>query len=195
VLWFSAGLLTYETTGDQTTGNQAVAEVHAPGGSGSPSHRHHREDEAWYILDGELTFRLGNEQRTASAAPWCSVPRLVLTRFRGDSADARFLLLLSLAGFEDSTRTCGSPGTAGFTLAPAATSVSMRSVVRSHRLVHRPPTLSRCSSSSCPGGRAALPSLRHPVGDHHYGWVPVDPAQQKLTHRPGCTSARPVAGP
>ncbi len=64
-LWFSGGLLTYKTTGDQTSGNLAVAEVRAPRGSGSPNHRHHHEDEAWYILDGELTFWLGDEQRSA----------------------------------------------------------------------------------------------------------------------------------
>jgi hypothetical protein len=29
-LWFSGGLLTYKTTGDQTSGNLAVAEVRAP---------------------------------------------------------------------------------------------------------------------------------------------------------------------
>ena len=63
-LWFSGGLLTYKTTGDQTFGNLAVAEVRAPKGSGSPSHRHHHEDEAWYILDGDLTFWLGDEQRS-----------------------------------------------------------------------------------------------------------------------------------
>jgi quercetin dioxygenase-like cupin family protein len=53
-LWFSGGLLTYKKTGDQTSGNLAVAEVRAPQGSGWPSHRHHHEDEAWFILDGAL---------------------------------------------------------------------------------------------------------------------------------------------
>jgi uncharacterized cupin superfamily protein len=117
--------------------------VHAPGASGSPSHRQHREDKAWYVLAGELTFWLGNEQRTASASAFVFGPRTVEHRFQVDSADPRFLLLLSLAGFEDFTRTCGSPETARFTLAPSAMSVSMRSAVRSRRLVHRPPTLSR----------------------------------------------------
>ena len=116
-LWFSGGLLTYKTTGDQTSGNLAVAEVHAPRGSGSPSHRHHHEDEAWYILDGELSFWLGSEQRNVSAGAFVFGPRMVEHRFRVDSADARFLLLLTPAGFEDFTRTCGSPATA-LTLPP-----------------------------------------------------------------------------
>ena len=45
-LWFSGGLLTYKTTGDQSSGLLALAEVRAPRGTGSPVHRHHLEDEA-----------------------------------------------------------------------------------------------------------------------------------------------------
>ena len=57
-LWFSGGLLTYKTTGDQTGGLLAIAEVLAPEGTGSPKHLRHHEDEAWYVIDGELTFFL-----------------------------------------------------------------------------------------------------------------------------------------
>ncbi len=111
-LWFAGGLLTYKTTGDRTNGQLAVAEVHAPRGTGSPSHRHHHEDEAWYILDGELTFWLGDQQHTAVAGAFVFGPRGIAHRFRVDSAEARFLLLLTPAGFEDFTRTCGWPATA-----------------------------------------------------------------------------------
>ena len=111
-VWFADSLLTYKTTGEQTSGQLALAEVHAPRGAGSPSHRHQREDEAWYILDGELTFWLGDEQRAASAGAFVFGPRGVTHRFRVDSDEARFLLLLTPAGFEDFTRTCGWPATA-----------------------------------------------------------------------------------
>jgi hypothetical protein len=94
-----------------------VAEMHAPQGSGSPSHRHHHEDEAWYILDGDLTFWLGDERRTASTGDFVFGPRMVEHRFRVDSTEARFLLLLTPAGFEDFTRTCGSPASS-LTLPP-----------------------------------------------------------------------------
>jgi quercetin dioxygenase-like cupin family protein len=116
-LWFSGGLLTYKTTGDQTSGDLAVAEMRAPQGSGSPGHRHQHEDEAWYILDGELTFWLGDERCTASAGAFVFGPRMVEHRFRVDSTEARFLLLLTPAGFEDFTRTCGSPASS-LTLPP-----------------------------------------------------------------------------
>jgi quercetin dioxygenase-like cupin family protein len=116
-LWFADSLLTYKSTGDQTAGGLAVAEVSAPKGAGSPRHRHHHEDEAWYILDGELTFWLGDQEHAASAGAFVFGPRDVEHRFRVDSAEARFLLLLSPAGFEDFTRTCGWPAT-GRTMPP-----------------------------------------------------------------------------
>jgi uncharacterized cupin superfamily protein len=86
--------------------------VSAPKGAGSPRHRHHCEDEAWYILDGQLTFWLGNQELTASAGAFVFGPRDVEHGFRVDSAEARFLLLLTPAGFEDFTRACGYPATA-----------------------------------------------------------------------------------
>ena len=61
--------------------------MHAPQGSGSPSHRHHHEDEAWYILDGDLTFWLGDERRTASTGDFVFGPRMVEHRFRVDSTE------------------------------------------------------------------------------------------------------------
>jgi quercetin dioxygenase-like cupin family protein len=111
-LWFAGSLLTYKTTGEQTAGGLAVAEVSAPKGAGSPRHWHHCEDEAWYILDGQLTFWLGNQELTASAGAFVFGPRDVEHGFRVDSAEARFLLLLTPAGFEDFTRACGYPATA-----------------------------------------------------------------------------------
>ncbi|HEY5024148.1 MAG TPA: quercetin 2,3-dioxygenase [Acidimicrobiales bacterium] len=111
-LWFAESLLTYKATGAQTSGQLALAEVRAPRGAGSPRHRHEHEDEAWYILDGELTFWLGDQQRTATGGTFVFGPRGVAHRFRVDSAQAHFLLLLTPAGFEEFTRTCGWPATA-----------------------------------------------------------------------------------
>jgi quercetin dioxygenase-like cupin family protein len=110
-LWFAGSLLTYKTTGDQTRGHLAVAEVRAPQGAGSPRHRHRHEDEAWYILDGELTFWLGDQVSTGTTGSFVFGPRGITHRFRVDSAEARFLLFLTPAGFEDFTRECGCPAT------------------------------------------------------------------------------------
>ncbi len=116
-LWFAGGLLTYKTTGAQTGGHLALAECRAPRDTGSPTHRHWGEDEAWYVLEGALTFWLGDETITAEAGEFVFGPRGVSHRFRVDSEEARFLLALTPAGFEDFTRASGQPATAA-TLPP-----------------------------------------------------------------------------
>jgi hypothetical protein len=89
-----------------------------PAGSGSPVHTHRHEDEAWYILAGELTFRLGEESCTATTGDFVFGPRGIRHRFLVDSEEARFLILVTPAGFEGFSRACGWPATAG-TLPPS----------------------------------------------------------------------------
>ena len=80
-LWFADALLTYKTTGSQTSGRLTVAEVRAPRGAGSPRHRHAKEDEAWYVVEGEFTFWLGDAERTVGAGDFVFGPRDVDHRF------------------------------------------------------------------------------------------------------------------
>ena len=110
-LWFADSLVTYKATGIETRGGLTVAEVRAPRGAGSPRHRHHNEDEAWYVMEGELTFWLGDEQQSVAAGSFVFGPRGIDHRFRVDSDEAHFLLLLTPAGFEEFTRACGWPAT------------------------------------------------------------------------------------
>lgn len=110
-LWFADSLCTYKVTGDQTRGQLALAELRAPRGAGSPRHLHHKEDEAWYVLDGELAFWLGDESLSATAGDFVFGPRGIQHRFRVESEAARFLILVTPAGFENFTRDCGWPAT------------------------------------------------------------------------------------
>jgi quercetin dioxygenase-like cupin family protein len=110
-LWFSGGLFTLKTTGHQTAGGLAVAEVSAPQGAGSPAHVHRFEDEAWYVLDGRLNFWLGHSRFSAGPGAFVLGRRGTEHRFEVSSPKARFLLLLTPAGFEDFARACGSEAT------------------------------------------------------------------------------------
>ncbi len=112
-VWFADSLLSYKVTGDETHGQLALAEVRAAQGSGSPVHTHRHEDEAWYILEGELTFWLGEETRIATSGDFVFGPRGVQHRFRVESEVARFLILVTPAGFEEFTRACGWPASSG----------------------------------------------------------------------------------
>jgi quercetin dioxygenase-like cupin family protein len=55
-LWLMGSLLEIVISGDQTGGAYAVAEDRSEPGFGPPPHVHEREDEAFYVTDGEYLF-------------------------------------------------------------------------------------------------------------------------------------------
>src|ERR1019366_3413005 len=54
-------------TGDDTNGKYAMWEAIVPPGGGPPPHVHSREEEGFYILEGEITFQIGEERIVATA--------------------------------------------------------------------------------------------------------------------------------
>jgi len=48
----------YKATGEETAGSFSLWEAEVPPGAGPPPHTHTREDEAFYVLSGELLFEL-----------------------------------------------------------------------------------------------------------------------------------------
>jgi mannose-6-phosphate isomerase-like protein (cupin superfamily) len=62
----------------------------------APLHVHHADDEAWYVLEGELGFRLGEEVMVAGAGSAVVAPRgTPHTYWNAGDADARYLLVMS----------------------------------------------------------------------------------------------------
>jgi mannose-6-phosphate isomerase-like protein (cupin superfamily) len=61
----------------------------------APLHRHRHEDEAWYVLEGELTVRLDDREvrATAGRAVW-SRPNVVHTFWNPSPAPTRYLLIM-----------------------------------------------------------------------------------------------------
>ena len=49
-------------TGEETNGKYAIWEAIVPPGGGPPPHVHSREEEGFYVLEGEITFQIGEEQ-------------------------------------------------------------------------------------------------------------------------------------
>ena len=99
--WFFGGLTTIKATAGQTAGRVAVSENLAPRGSGSPLHVHHREDEWFYVLEGELTFWVAGEVIAAPAGSFVYGPRDIPHTFVVSSDQARYLLVVEPAGFEE----------------------------------------------------------------------------------------------
>ena len=62
-LWVLGELVTYKTTSEQTGGAYSLFEVTTQPEVGPPPHVQHREDEAFYVLEGEYEF-LDDDGRT-----------------------------------------------------------------------------------------------------------------------------------
>ena len=90
-----------------------VLEMTLPVGSAPPLHVHDDLDDTWYILEGQMVVRCGDDELVVGAGHWVSMPRGVPHAFRvvGD-CEARILLVHDNASFRDLIRDLGSPATA-----------------------------------------------------------------------------------
>jgi quercetin dioxygenase-like cupin family protein len=108
-IWSFGALCTIKASRQATDGRVAVIEHLAPLGAGSPLHVHHREDEWFYVIEGELTFWVGGEVITAPAGSFVYGPRDVPHTFLVSSPEARFLLVTEPGGFESFMSAMGRP--------------------------------------------------------------------------------------
>jgi mannose-6-phosphate isomerase-like protein (cupin superfamily) len=106
-LWWVGLLATIKATKEQTDGRYSLVEILAPDGYGSVLHVHHREDEGFYILEGEMTFYVGEQTIKAQPGSFLFGPKDVPHAFTVDSGPARLLFVLSSAGFEDLIKEMG----------------------------------------------------------------------------------------
>ena len=65
-LWVLGELVTYKITSDRMGGAYSLFEVATQPGGGLPPHVQHREDESFYVLEGEYEF-LDDDRRTRKA--------------------------------------------------------------------------------------------------------------------------------
>jgi len=105
---------TYTTilSGAQTGGAFTLLEALVPPDTGPPPHAHHAEDETFVLLEGDLTFTVGDDTHTAAAGTTVFVPRGTVHSFANvGTAPARMLFMYSPAGMEGMFAEIGTPGT------------------------------------------------------------------------------------
>ena len=107
--WLGVTLATIKATGKDTGGQYTLVEVVEPQGVEVPLHVHHNEDEAFYILEGEMTFYVGDQTIKAQPGSFLFGPKDVPHAFTVDSGPARLLFVLSPAGMEGLIREMGEP--------------------------------------------------------------------------------------
>jgi quercetin dioxygenase-like cupin family protein len=116
--WWLGALAVIKATAADTGGHLTVVDVTDPPGVEAPPHLHHREDEAFWVLDGDVTFEIGGKTIEASAGDFVFGPRDVPHRYKVGGAGSRMLVILSPGGFEDLVRATSDPARSR-TLPPA----------------------------------------------------------------------------
>jgi quercetin dioxygenase-like cupin family protein len=98
-IWYAGNLMEFKLDRQGSQGQLTFIEVIFRRGEEPPVHVHHREDELYYVLDGELTFYVGDQEFDASPGTLIFLPRdvphalVVKGPARGDgSAQARLIL-------------------------------------------------------------------------------------------------------
>lgn len=97
-----------------TNGQFAIVEETTPSMSGPPLHQHSREDEWFYILEGEYRFQIGEQEVIARAGDSLFAPRNIPHTFQNvSSRPARFLGMAYPAGIEGFFNELARVSTAG----------------------------------------------------------------------------------
>jgi quercetin dioxygenase-like cupin family protein len=101
VYWGPGDQIRFILTGAETGGAFFLADVSVPPGGGPPPHIHEREDETFYLLQGTLTFRVGDQTVNASQGDCIHLPRGIVHSFRNTGKEnARMLVTATPAGIE-----------------------------------------------------------------------------------------------
>ncbi len=92
----------FKATAQDTGGAYALWEIAMEASSGGPPpHVHEREDEAFYVLEGEMVFQIGERTIRARAGTFAFAPRGIAHKLSNPSAKpARALVIASPGGFE-----------------------------------------------------------------------------------------------
>lgn len=89
-----------KVSADDSDGTLAFFHLVAPPMSGPPRHVHTREDELFYVLEGELVFELDGGRQTVGAGDTVYLRRGVVHAYQNfTTSDARLLIATVPGGF------------------------------------------------------------------------------------------------
>ena len=107
--WSMGLLLTWLAEGKDTDGRFALTEALAPKGAEPPPHTHAREDEAYYILEGEITVRVGGQTIEAGPGDYVWLPRGIQHGIECKTPQVRMLVFITPAGLEEAFKQVSEP--------------------------------------------------------------------------------------
>lgn len=124
-IWFLGTLMTVKAGSDQTRGGFTLIEQVSPPAFAAPSHVHEAEEEAFYVLDGELEITCGEQTWTVEKGGFVLLPPRIPHAFSVlGSRGARLLQITSPAGFEDFAAEAGDPANGPALPSPAQPNIA-----------------------------------------------------------------------
>lgn len=114
-VWFLQNRMTIKATAQETGGAYGLVESWIAPNASPPLHVHRREDEAFFIVEGVVRFRVGDDEIVAGPGSYVFAPRDIPHSFIVESdTPAHVLTLLSPGGgerfFVDGGRPAEGPG-------------------------------------------------------------------------------------
>ena len=97
-LWVLGELVTHKIPSHKTGGAYALFEVATNPGAGPPRHIHHREDESFYVLEGEYEFLIDGYTMKAEASSLLYVPKGTLHAHKNIGGEVGRMLLTQTPG-------------------------------------------------------------------------------------------------
>ncbi len=112
-LWVLGDLYEFKAVSEDTNGAFATWETTVtPELPGPPPHIHHREDESFYVLEGEVELSADGRVIGATTGAFVNIPRGTLHTFRNSGTKpARLLISVVPGGFEKFFDEVGEPAT------------------------------------------------------------------------------------
>jgi quercetin dioxygenase-like cupin family protein len=107
--WLLGMLQTIKIGRGDTDGKYGLLEIVVPEGVGSPWHVHPEEDEWFYVLEGELTFWVGDNRLSLKAGSFAFGPKGVPHTFYAEAGGAKALVGFAPMQFEGFQREVGQP--------------------------------------------------------------------------------------
>lgn len=105
-------IYTFKAVGEDTGGAYSLFEFFIPPQHGSPPHIHNRENETFYILEGELSFQVGERHMTLPAGSFVHAPKGIPHSFHNQGkTPVRTLTMVVPAGLEKFFEEVGYPVT------------------------------------------------------------------------------------
>jgi mannose-6-phosphate isomerase-like protein (cupin superfamily) len=101
-LWVVGDVYTILASGDDTGGAYTMIHAVVPPQGGPPPHLHRREDEAFYVLEGEVLFHADGREFQATAGSCITLPKGTKHFFKNvGNTPAKMLVIVSPSGLEN----------------------------------------------------------------------------------------------